>query len=218
MKVKDCEGTLALQPSRCVAFWTVLDITWKVWVAKMPSQQKPGTEVSLPWPQSLIIFATMEGRNQLSNYELCLDKVPYVATPEEEEDIEALEARLRATLSVRSEIIQRVTFARGENLLFPIQNPGDWLNEKGELVFTFKVRPLTYQQKCIDQEIYYQNLLNRQRIAFHAQKNSNVTDVAGAATNVGSRKRVSEEPSENVGGISKRRLSVQKKENRACHK
>lgn len=179
-----------------VARFTVNDISWCVWVG---NRDRVIDEESA-FPLGVMIYAVMEGRESLRDYELCI--VHEVGDPSREKNMQiyyeddsehegpdyegdsyAVDTRRKkvgdfcANALPKSEVVCRSTFTEGEKLFFSVEDPDRWLNAKGELDFVFKVRPLTYKQKLRDVEFYYQRILNGRH---------NTTSVTTPTTNAGS--------------------------------
>jgi len=141
--VKNCKRLLTSSAKRCVAQWTVNGITWSLWIANRArdgdcTKDKAAFHCKRFW-LGLSVYVTMTGRKELKNYALRLDDVPQTGFP--------------------SEIVCHHTINEGEELVFPIGSPLSWFTREGHLAFVFKVRPLDYRQKCIDQEIYFRSLM-----------------------------------------------------------
>ena len=116
--------------------------------------------VSLDWRHDLDIYVTMTGREELKNYEFCIEFIS-AADEDPNDGIDAIE-RDNLRHVAQSEMIKDAVFRKGDKLHFP---RADLINglpsgEAGDgLSFTFKVRPLTYEQKIEDLEIYYERRL-----------------------------------------------------------
>ena len=144
---------------QCVAQHEVNGITWSLWITDRLAEAgaEAGAELEGHWPSNLAIFATMTGREELKNYALRIEKVPDKGLTTGDLDDLTVHDRLSSAFSVRCEIVRREIFREEEKLFFPIQSPADWIDEAGNLAFFFKVRPLDYRQKCLDQEVYFRS-------------------------------------------------------------
>ena len=178
--IKECKRILSFNTSsKSIARFTVNDISWNVCLANRCHRDQDSDssldadEEDIPWPGNIMIYVTMDGRDQLRNYELAIEQASDEdgdttagdddddddEDDDEDDDDDATDDRLPP---VRCVIVRRDTFKRGEKLYFPIDDPHDWVFGK-ELELVFMVRPLTYQQKCVDQEIYFKRLLSEER-------------------------------------------------------
>ena len=156
----DCKRQLSSIDNRRVAQCTISGITWSVWIADRGRHDLAAEdEVEVPWPSKLAVYATMTGRKRLKNYALRIEKVPDNWLANGQLDEEVVHDRLRSEFSMRCEIFRRNIFREEEKMYFPIQSPADWINEAGDLAIVFKVRPLDYRQKCLDQEVYLRSLM-----------------------------------------------------------
>ena len=163
--VKNCKRLLTSSDQRCVAEWTVSGITWSLWIANRSRHGESTAEMRLV--EQLSIYVTMTGRKELGNYALRLDKVQQNASINDP--------------PVRTEIVCRNTVREGEKMYFPLGSPGKWISGAGHLVVVFKVRPLTYRQKCFDLEIYSRSLLGSKS----SQDNVEVTAVEDSSRTSG---------------------------------
>ena len=144
--MKNCLHLLKSRDQCRLAQWTVNGITWSLWIADRYRHKKsPEDQAKMHPVGRLSIYVTMSGRKELRNYALRLDKVQQSASIDK--------------LPVRAEIVCRDTFHEGEKMYFTIGTAADWINDDGHLVVNFKVRPLDYRQKCLDQEVYFRSLL-----------------------------------------------------------
>ena len=174
--IKECKRILSFNTSsKSIARFTVNDISWNVCLANRCHRDQDldasldADEEDIPWPGNIMIYVTMDGRDQLRNYELAIEQasdedgdVMVDDDDDDEDDDDGDDATDNRPPPVRCVIVRRDTFKRGEKLYFPIDDPHDWVFGK-ELELVFMVRPLTYQQKCIDQEIYFKKLLSEER-------------------------------------------------------
>ena len=140
--VKNCMSFLSFNNRPCVDQFIVCGITWRIWITDRGYQVAAKDR-----EEKLHVYVTMAGRQRLKNYALRIEKVPND------------DQTLVADLSVRCEIVRRDTFYEGEQMFFPLESYRDWISQDGDLAIVFKVRPLDYRQKCIDQEIYFRSLM-----------------------------------------------------------
>ena len=186
VNIDEIKRILSFNSSKCVAKFTVNGVSWNVCVANRDFMQDAEAGDSAPsdagkeptsWSKKLMIYVTMQGRPSLKNYELCIQRSPSKRIIERVVEVANNEKwqqffvprsaeYYHAIRSVRSEIILRHTFFEGEKLYFPIDDPGKWIatfeknNNEEKLSFHFKVRPITYQQKCADMEFYFRQKLS----------------------------------------------------------
>ena len=129
--------------------------------------------------ENLSHFSHSSGRPSLKNYEFVIESInsedsePELkvnktidkrglnrsmfsdegCTDEEENDDDALRPSLLPT-PLRVSIVRKKDFVSGEELQFPLGDVKKWIDSKGRMSFRFMVRPLTFQQKCVDLEFY----------------------------------------------------------------
>jgi len=144
----------------------IKDVTWNVCVGKRENESSPSASSSSSYPNGLLIFAYMEGTDHLKNYEIAIEsaRVP--------------EGNNRPP---RSTILRRNALSEGEKVYFSLEDPRQWVSDKGELSFFFMVRPLTYVQKCRDLE-EQNRILNRKLRQFQASMYADELAVCGPSS------------------------------------
>ena len=125
-----------------MANFSVNDISWAVWI---DNRINLGLGCKGNGREKLVVYATMNGRERLQNYELVIERI--------QDDQDAVVGGC-PRLTESCKIVLSSDFKRRERFFFSV-DVNKWLNARGELAFMFHVRPLTFEQKIKDLEIYY---------------------------------------------------------------